>query len=149
MSSIILNVATFRTLFPAYSNSTTYPDIAIQADLDLAAVYVNDTQGCFCCSSQDMTTAQRTQALYLMAAHLLYIDGLIASGQGTGGIETSATIDKISVTIQAPPDPDQWTWWLNGTPYGQKLAALLDVASAGGFYIGGQFSGIRGRGGFC
>ncbi|OWK47571.1 hypothetical protein FRUB_01270 [Fimbriiglobus ruber] len=43
---------------------------------------------------------------------------------------TGATIDKISVTLEPPPAPNAWQYWLQSSPYGQQLLALLQVVSA-------------------
>lgn len=41
------------------------------------------------------------------------------------------------MTVAAAPGTTSYTYWLNSTPYGQQLAALLARCSAGGFYVGG------------
>jgi hypothetical protein len=79
-----------------------------------------------------------------MTAHLAAISVLIAAGQIPGLVQ-NATIDKITVGLTPPPIPNQFQWWLNITPYGQQLLAMLQVNSVGGFYIGGlpERSAIR------
>lgn len=138
MTTIAFDPVAFRALFPAFANTATYPDVVLQLYWDTGTAYIDDeTGGCFC---GGMTIPQRTLALNYMAAHLAALNALIAAGE-TPGIETSATIDKISVTMQPPPATNQWQWWLNTTPYGAQLLALLKVLSAGGFYFsGGGFS---------
>ena len=79
-----------------------------------------------------------------MTAHLLALSVMIASGN-TPGVMVAATIDKISITLEPPPAPNAWQYWLQTTPYGQQLLALLQVASVGGFYAA---SGVPGRAGF-
>lgn len=131
---ITLVIADFRALFPQFANSTTFPDVAIQMQFDLATSYVSaDTYGC-------MPIAARTHALYLMTAHLLALGVIIAAGGYTGrpGIATASRVGDVQVTVEAPPfGTSQWRWWLNTTPYGGQLVALLDVQSVGGFMIGG------------
>jgi len=62
-----------------------------------------------------------------------------ANSGDVAGVVTAATIDKISVTLMPPPGLNQWQWWLNQTPYGQQLLALLQIAAAGGrFYSAGK-----------
>lgn len=143
MASLInFNSAAFRALFPAFANTVTYPDIQVQVYWDTASAYVsNRTGGCY---TGGMTLAQQTLALNQMTAHLVCLSALIASGN-TPGITVGATIDKISVTLEPPPAPNQWQYWLQTTPYGQQLLALLQVASVGGFYAS---SGVPGRAGF-
>lgn len=129
MAIISFDVAAFRRLFPAFSGSC-YSDSTLQVFWDMATAYLNDrTGGC-----GNMNLKQQTLALNLMTAHLAAITAMIAA-KDTPGIVTSATIDKISVTIQPPPEVNQWQYWLNSTPYGQQLLALLQIAAAGGrFY---------------
>jgi Protein of unknown function (DUF4054) len=142
MGSINYNDTAFRALFPAFANPTTYPTSAIQIYWNTATAYVsNSTGGCF---TGGMTPAQQTLALNQMTAHLVYLNGLVASGN-TPGVVVGATIDKVSVTLEPPPVPNQWQFWLNQSPYGQQLLALLQVVSVGGFYAS---SAVPGRAGF-
>jgi hypothetical protein len=142
MGCINYNDAAFRALFPAYANTVLYPAVMVQTYWNTAGAYVsNRTGGCY---TGGMTLAQQTLALNQMTAHLLYLSGLIASGN-TPGVLTGATIDKISVTLEPPPASNEWQYWLNQTPYGQQLLALLQVASVGGFYAS---SAVPGRAGF-
>lgn len=133
MSAITLDPAAFRVLFPQFADATKFPDLVLQVQFDMATSYVSaDTYG-------DMSITARTNALYLMTAHLLGLGVIIAQGNYTGqpGIVTSSTIGDVSVTLQPPPDKSQWSWWLNLTPYGAQLLALLQAQSAGGFFVGG------------
>jgi hypothetical protein len=132
MPTIQLNTENFRLLFSAFSNSTKYPDAKIQLFWNNSGSYINNQAGgCYC---GGLSTAQQTLALNYMTAHLLFIADQAASGE-TGGVLTGATIDKISVSLEPPPQTNQWQWWLNQSPYGQELLALLQVASVGGrFY---------------
>ena len=133
MSAIVFDPVTFRVLFPQFANATTYPDVKLQANFDLATGYVSpDTYG-------DMPVPARGQALNLMTAHLLAVALLVAQNnyQGQVGIVTAATVDHVQITLAPPPVKSQWRWWLNSTPYGAQLVALLDAQSVGGFFIGG------------
>lgn len=142
MPCINYNDTAFRILFPAYANTTTYPASMLQAYWDTATAYVSNRNGG--CYTGGLTLAQQTLALNQMTAHLVYLAGLIALGQ-TPGVMVGATIDKISITLEPPPAPNQWQYWLQTSPYGQQLLALLQVASAGGFYIS---TAVPGRAGF-
>lgn len=145
MSTIIAyNDANFKALFPEYGN---YAEAALSQYWTFATGYISDQNGG--CYVGGMSLAQQTQALNLMTAHLVYLAGLISKGglQATGqvpGVVTGATIDKISVTLQPPPEVNQWQWWLNQTPYGQQLLALLQVVAVGGFYGSGAPPGRAG-----
>lgn len=76
-------------------------------------------------------------ALNLIVAHLLQLS-INAAKKLPGGQITSATIDKVSVTVaQAPGSTNGYIYWLNSTPYGMQLSALLARCSAGGISVGG------------
>jgi len=142
MGCIQYNDAAFRALFPIFPETTQYLPARIQIFWDMATAYVsNRTGGCYI---GGMNLPQQTQALNLMTAHLLYLSDQIQSGS-TPGVMTGATIDKVTVTLEPPPAPNQWQWWLNQSPYGQQLLALLQVASVGGFYA---TSSVPGQAGF-
>ena len=142
MSCIQYNDQAFRTLFPALAPSTDYASTIPQTYWNVATAYISNRNGG--CYAGGMTLAQQTLALNLMTAHLVYLTNLIAAGNSPG-VTTAATIDKISVTLEPPPAPNQWQYWLNQSPYGQQLLALLQVASVGGFYAS---SAVPGRAGF-
>lgn len=139
MTAIAFNAALFRAMFtPAFDDATKYPDALLQVYWDNATAYISDELGGCCCNG--LSVAQQTLALNDMTAHLATLQTMISAGQ-TPGIEVSATIDKVSVSMKPPPAASQWQWWLNLTPYGAALLALLQVAAAGGFYFsGGGFS---------
>lgn len=138
--TITYNDQAFRTLFQSYASPTLFPDTLIQAYWDTASNYINPN---FYNVIGGFTLAQQTQCLNLMTAHLLYLFSQINKGK-TPGIVTQATIDKINVTIQPPPETNQWQWWLNQSPYGQQLLALLQVVAVGGMYINGAPPGRAG-----
>lgn len=109
-------------LFPTYANTVIYTPTTIQAWWDTATAYVsNRSGGCF---TGGMTLAQQTLALNQMTAHLLTLSGLIASGN-TPGVMVGATIDKISITLEPPPAPNAWQYWLQTTPYGQQAPCVI------------------------
>ena len=141
MATINYSDSAFRGLFPAFANTVTYPAATIQAYWNSATAYISNQYGGYYSS---MSVAQQTQALNLMTAHLACLAGMIAAGN-TPGITVGATIDKISVTLEPPPAPNQWQYWLQTTPYGQQLLALLQVAAVGGLYAS---SAVPGRAGF-
>lgn len=131
MSVITFDVAVFRAEFPQFApNPPT--DATLQGYFDAATNYVdNRDYGCLA-----LTGAARVLALNLMTAHIGALFAMIAADD-TPAFETSATIDKVSVTVEAPPNKTQFGWWLSLTSYGQQLQALLGVAGVGGGYVGG------------
>ncbi len=131
MSIILFNPSAFRAQFPAFQCTPAISDLTLQAYFDNATQYIsNRYTSCW----QNFTLAQRTLALNLMTAHLTSIAQMAYAGD-LPGVVTGATVDKVSVTLEPPPALNQWQYWLQSTPYGQQLLALLQVKSAGGYYI--------------
>jgi hypothetical protein len=134
MTTIELNIALFRERFPQFAIPAVFPDAVVTVNWVMATQYVSDSSyGC-------MAVTARELAIQLMTAHLMALAVIQASGGGTGtpGIVTGATIDKVSVSLATPPyGTDEWRYWLNLTPYGTQLLALLSAQAAGGFYVGG------------
>jgi len=131
MTTIIFDITKFRTLFPEFADTTLFPGDLLQMYYDMGTCYVSDEDyGC-------LSGSCRVLALNFMTAHILKIGTGVTEGDDPG-IVTSATVDKVSVSIQPPPQKDQYQWWLNQTPYGQQLLALLKAKSVGGLYVGGR-----------
>lgn len=139
MTTIVLDIAAFRAMFPAYADATTYPDGTITVWWSAASNFISDE---YCPGwSNFMTLKQQTLALSLMTAMWGDLTAQIVAGDATG-IITSATIDKISVQVAEPPVKNQWQYWLTSSPYGQQLLALLQLAGVGGKYYPGRRGGI-------
>lgn len=140
MTTVTFDAVLFRLLFTEFADAVLFPDAVLQARWTAATGYISDTVGC------ELTAAQRTHALQCMTAHIMRLAKVIAFaevGEGTTGVVIQATIDKVSVTLQAPPSRGEWGHWLAQTPYGQQLSAFLAAKASGGFYIGGSASGMR------
>ena len=80
--------------------------------------------------------------IFLLTAHLLTQQAAIKNGDSTGGLQTSASIDKVSVSIAPPPFSDGWGYWLSQSRYGQELLALLELKIATPGYVGGSFQRV-------
>ena len=133
MTTITLDPAAFRALFPQFADPVKWPDAALSIQFGAATGYVSaDTYG-------DMPVAARTNALYLMTAHLLALGVIIAQNNYSGqvGVVQGAVVDHVQITLTPPPVKSQWQWWLNTTPYGAQLLGLLEAQAAGGFFVGG------------
>lgn len=132
MTDITFDIQVFSAKFPELITNPAQPQSVLQGWFDTSILYISNkiTAG----TNIDI----RTQALYLMTAHLLYISNQIASG-GSVGVMNSATVDKVSISIQPPPAANQWQYWLQSSPYGGQLLALLQVQAVGGAYYGGNF----------
>lgn len=132
----VFDLSAFRTAYPVFDS---VPDATVQAAATSALCLIGQ-DGCDC----------DTQMWQLMVAHLLYIQGQVATGNGNAGAVTSATIDKVSVAFAAPPfGTSAYKFWLFKSPYGGQLLAMLDRCSKGGVYVGGlpERSAFRSVGG--
>lgn len=135
MATVIFSPVLFREQFPAFQCTPPVSDETLQMFFDTATLYINNCG--YGRRIGGLTIGQRTRCLYLMTAHLLAISRA-AVNNDVVGVLTQATVDKVSVTLQPPPAPNAWEYWLQSTPYGQQLLALLQVAGAGGLYVGGR-----------
>jgi hypothetical protein len=143
MATIILDLVSFRQRFPEFSVVADYPDTVIQMYWDMATCYISDEDyGCLSGSCRELAIQQ-------MTAHLTKIGKAAETGDFSDFV-TSAGVDKVSVSVQPPPQKNQYSWWLNTTPYGAQYEALLKSKSIGGCYIGGapERSAFRNLGGY-
>lgn len=123
-----LDIPTFRALFTAYSDETNYPDEVLNQWYEIGKCYVKDND----CVLPDEC---RGQALMAMLAHLLYIQDQVKAGNQARVIN-SATEGKVSVSLAEPPYSSNFSYWLNCSPYGPQVLAMLEVAFAGGGWVG-------------
>lgn len=144
MATITFDPYAFIEKYPAFSDGEIYPTASLDMYWDTATLFI---------SAEDygwLSGNARTQALWLMTAHIAQLSTQTNSGDAIG-IASSATIDKVTVSLVPPPVKDQLQWWLNLTPYGAQLFALLNTLAVGGMYIGGScnYAAFRGpNGGF-
>ena len=131
-ATIDFDVANFRQQFPAFANETTYPDAMLEAFWDNATCFISDSD------YGRLNGDCRRLAIGYMAAHLLSTQQLIDNGE-TNLVLNNARIDNISVSVRPPPSANQWQWFLNSTPYGTQLFALLQIWSVGGLYVGSRY----------
>lgn len=132
----VFDLSAFRAAYPVFDS---VPDATVQAAATAALCLIGQ-DGCDC----------DVQQWQLMVAHMLYIQGQVATGNGGAGAVTSATIDKVSVAFAAPPfGTSAYKFWLFKSPYGSQLLAMLDRCSKGGVYVGGlpERSAFRSVGG--
>ena len=138
MSTITFDADKFRVQFPEFANTTDYPTVYLQGYWDQATCYISpEVTSC-------MSEACLERALFLMTAHLIKIGEDTTAGDDPAFV-SSASIDKVSVSVVPPPQRDQWEWWLNLTSYGQQLLALLKSKAVGGLYIGGSLERLSFR----
>lgn len=134
MATVEISVAEFRQRFPAFSNTTKYPDETVQAMLDTAVVYIPQNKNPF------VKETVIKQMIYLMAAHLLTQNVSISAGNAAGGLVQSASVDGVSVSKALPNSitKTSLSYWLAQTAYGQQLLALMKLQATVGIYVGGQ-----------
>lgn len=135
MTVITLTVDSFRSDFLEFEDESKYDDDLIASLINRSYSYISrNVYG-------RLSEADRTLALELMTAHLLTINDKITSNAATGQI-ASTSIDAISVSLVAPVNKNAWQYWLNSTPYGQQLLALLTAHAPAGLYFGGSFQRV-------
>lgn len=140
MTTLVPTVSGFKAQFPEFA---AVGDATVQLQLDTAQDYISNQNYGF------LNGNKRIYAINLVAAHLLKISLAIASGQHIQAV-LNATEGPVNISFAPPPITNGWQWWLNATPYGQSLLAMLSVNSVGGWYIGGASNraGIRKPGGY-
>lgn len=130
MAQHTLDLTAFRAMFPAFADVTKYPDITIQMWWDMGVNYIDDYDNAL------ISGKILQMALNLITAHLAQSFTMIGNGQNSA-VVSGATEGSVSVSMTPPPVKTQWAWWLNTTPYGAQLLALLQTLTVGGFTIGG------------
>lgn len=144
MSEVVVTPALFRSAFPEFSNVTNYTDALLTRFITMAEAY---------CSTKNFRVKPATRVLLieLMTAHLITLNNIDpTTHESTGsssisGFETSATIDGVSVSLQAPVAKNAFQTWINSTGYGQQYWALLVANNALGIHYCGvpNVFGIR------
>lgn len=123
MSSVDVCIDKFRCDFPEFQMAT-YPDAVICRYLRMAQGYCSAT-------NFRIRPTVREMLIELMAAHLITLAGVepgtfMAKTNGEAkGFETSASVDGVSVSRQAPIARNAFEQWINSTGYGQEYWALL------------------------
>ncbi|MDE1905346.1 MAG: DUF4054 domain-containing protein [Rhodospirillales bacterium] len=122
----------FRQQFPAFADSARYPNPLVAGYWTMGTAYVSPNN-----SLVWPQPAQAQLANDLMCAHLLALNDAQQAGN-QAGVMTGATEGSVSVSLAPPPVPTAFQHWLQRTPYGSQLAALLQAVSRGGFIVGGS-----------
>lgn len=85
---------------------------------------------------------RKQYVVFLLAAHLMALQNNIDNGENTGGLQTGASIDKVSVSVAPPPFSDGFEYWLSQTIYGQTLLAFFDMIAPLPTFIGGSYNRV-------
>lgn len=126
---MIFPLEKFRLTFPLLNS---VPNETVLAQSELALCFAS-ARGCTCSEMMWM----------LLTAHLLQLMANASTG-AANGIQTSATVGKVSVSFAAPPATTGWGFWLNLSPYGAQFMMLYQSCSVAS-YVGGRAerSGFR------
>ena len=119
----------FISQFPEFQNANN-----IELYINRATLYF---EKCTC-----FLESEKQYAVFLLTAHLLVSQNEINDGDTSGGIQTSASIDKISVGIAQPLFQDGFEYWLNQSRYGQELLAFINSKIVTPRFVGGSFQRV-------
>ena len=123
-------VSKFRTDFPQFADTTKYPDAQVQFRLNLADMLMSESL---------YGSTMFTYVVELYVAHymaLLAQDQRSVAAGGSGGnasgVQSSKSVDKVSVSYDNSMtlNPDAGFW--NNTRYGAEFYQLATMFGAGG-----------------
>lgn len=105
---------------------------AIKNYITRAGVFVTSDENCY-------TTQERLLMIELMTAHLITISEKNKDGIGnSNGFVSSAHVNNVSVSTNAPPTSDNFEYWLSLTSYGQELLAMFTSLHHFHYYGGSE-----------
>lgn len=121
-----LDRAAFVAVFPEFKDASVYPDAAVN-------FWINQAGAAF---SDGRMGAQTDQATMLFVAHNLTLGVVGAKGGGASSFApvSSKSVGPVSKSYDTSAVTRANAGIYNGTPYGQRLWALLSGMVAGGFY---------------
>ena len=138
MDRVVITVGDIRAAFPEYDNAVKYKDAYIERHIATAEVFISD-------KNYIIRPEVRKLAIEYMTAHLMYLENLAADGSfvgwddsATSGAVTSSHIGDVSVSLQPPIATEEWELWLEATPYGKMLLALLELQVPKHIYFPGK-----------
>ncbi|EMW1042115.1 DUF4054 domain-containing protein [Citrobacter freundii] len=124
----------FRADFPQFADETKYPTSMIQARLALADVLMSESR-----FGEDVFP----YVVELFVAHYMALfaadqrgAAVGSSGGANSGVQTSKSVDKVSVSYDASMtmNPDAGFW--NNTRYGSEFWEYLMIFGAGAIQLG-------------
>ncbi|MGK8935597.1 DUF4054 domain-containing protein [Pluralibacter gergoviae] len=124
----------FRATFPQFADETKYPPVMIQSRLALADALLSESR-----FGEDIfpyvAGLYVAHYLYLYAADMRSV-AVGAAGGANSGVQTSKSVDKVSVSYDASAtlDPDAGFW--NNSRYGSEFWEYLLLFGAGGIQLG-------------
>jgi len=126
------NIAQFRSDFPEFSNTTTYPDTSVSLWMTVATSMVN------ACRWMELTDI----GIELVTAHHLVLEkrdsDAVAAGGTPGEIKgptTSKSVDKVSVGYDSNAVALSDAGFWNLTTYGVRFLTMARMMGAGGLQV--------------
>jgi hypothetical protein len=126
-TSTVTNPATFRAHFPVFASATTYPDVAVQAFIDVGSIMLSASRWC---ELQQM-------GVELFTAHMLSMQQYSMQGSAAGvpgaprGLMTNKAVSKVSVGYDYAMTGTEGWGIFNSTSYGQQLIFFWSLVGAG------------------
>ena len=132
MNSPELTAQAFISQFPEFNNTD---QILIEIMINRACLFI-ELCGWNCCKKKQLV-------IFLYTAHFLTLQAWINNGDSSGGIETSASIDRVSVSkALATNNADSTFVTLPYTRYGEMLMEFFNLHFATPFYVGGSYTRV-------
>lgn len=135
----------FLAHFPEFGNEEVYPSEKIMLCGRRAMFHITEDV-----CEMPMQGPYRFYALFLMTAHILLLDKLDAQNTEVGdnssaGIDFKATVGSVTVERTKPNSftVDDWSYWLNQTPYGRELLSYLETRAPLGVFINTREDTVR------
>lgn len=127
-----MNVQTFRTDFPAFADTTVYPDAQVNFYLGLGTKLLSSPRW------DDL----RDYGLELFVAHNLVLAAKDVEASAAGdhpGLETgsvaSMAVDKVNISFDNNASLDEKAGHWNLTTYGKQFIRLARMAGTGGVQL--------------
>ena len=119
----------FRVSFPAFADALAYSPEQVDYWLGIGTKLV----------SAERWASMTDHGIYLVAAHFLALSKSAlrsaASGQAHGGVVSSKSVDKVSVSYDTTIGSVEGGGAWNQTTYGQQYAQLSRLFGAGGVQL--------------
>lgn len=135
----------FLAHFPEFGDEKVYPPENIMLCGRKAMLHITEDV-----CDMPMQGPYRFYALFLMTAHILLLDKQYSSNtevgsNSSGGSEFKAVVGSVTVEKTKPNSftVDDWSYWLNQTPYGRELLAYLDTRAPLGVFLNTTNDSVR------
>jgi len=123
-----MDLTAFRTNFPEFSNTTTYPDAQLIFWSTWAESMLNQCKfGTMWANAVMLYTAHEIT----LAAQNVQAAAVGGSPGQSGGIANSKTVGGVSVGYDSQIQSEKDAGWWNRTTYGQQLWRLIQMFGAG------------------